>query len=382
VRLRVHESVDEIPEAAWDALLDERATPFVRWAWLEALEHGGCAVTGAGWRPRHLALWRGERLVAAAPAYLKQGSDGDFSRDWGWAEAAHRAGIPYYPKLIACVPFTPVTGRRVLVAASEERAACVRAIVDGARAVAGDAGARSVHFLFPLADEADELERAGMARRVSFQYHWRNAGYRAPDEFLARFNAKRRHAMRRERAAPPSQGIAIRTVRGGEIAAEARAWAERAFALHRSTVEKLMWGRGCLTEAFYRRVFERMPGPLEVVAAERDGKLVAGAFNLASPTTLWGRYWGCLEEHPFLHFNVCLYHSIDDCIARGLEAFEGGAGGEHKIARGFEPAETYSAHAFLDPRLDRPLRTWIARECEERTAALARWHAASPLFKR
>jgi predicted N-acyltransferase len=382
VQLKVHREITEIPEAAWDSLLPEGATPFVRWAWLEALERSGCASADTGWQPCHLALWRGSQPIAVAPAYLKEGSDGDFSRDWGWAEAAMRAGIAYYPKLTLTVPFTPVTGSRLLIAPGEDRAACVRALVLGARALAADLGASSVHVLFPTAAEARELEAAGLARRVAFQYHWRNQGYADPDAFLACFSSKKRNQAKRERGAPGEQGIVIRTIRGEELARDKRSWGRHAYELHRSTVDKLMWGRRWLNRGFYDRVFDRMPDALELVAAHRDGKLIAGAFNVSSATHLYGRYWGCFEEHPFLHFNVCLYHSIDDCIRRGLSVFEGGAGGEHKIARGFEPAETWSAHAFLDQRLEVPIRQYIEREALERAAALDRWRAASPILKR
>ncbi len=381
VRLRIHDAIADVPRAQWDALVDDRATPFLSWAFLEALEHSGCATVETGWRPCHLALWRGDALVAAAPAYLKDDSDGDFSRDWGWAEAAGRAGIPYYPKLELTVPFTPVTGRRVLVAAGEDRAACLRAIADGAREVARELGAHSVHVLFPQADEALEWEACGLARRVDHQYHWRNDGYRSSEEFLARFDSRRRNAIKRERAEPARQGITLRTVRGDELGQAPDDWARAAFELHRSTVEKLEWGRGWLNLDFYRRVFARMPEAIEFVEARRGGRLVAGAFNVASRTRLYGRYWGCFEEHRFLHFNVCLYHSIDECIRRGVEAFEGGAGGEHKLGRGFEPAATFSNHAVLDPRLEAPLAAHIAREAEQHERALDRWRAASPILK-
>jgi len=173
----------------------------------------------------------------------------------------------------------------------------------------------------------------------------------------------------------------VRTVRGEELRAAASDWADQAFALHSATVEKLMWGRGWLNRSFYRRIFKTLPEHLEVVEARRDGKLVAGAFNVSSAQRLYGRYLGCFEDHPFLHFNVCLYHSIDDCIQRGLSVFEGGAGGEHKMLRGFEPTATYSAHLFLDARLDRPLRAHLQAEAAERRMALARFQADSPIFK-
>ncbi len=376
VRITVHDGIAGIPEAAWDALVDDEATPFLRWAWLEALEHSGCASDETGWRPRHFALWDGERLVAAAPAYLKDDSDGDFSRDWGWADAAARAGIAYYPKLSFTVPFTPVTGRRVLVAPDFDRLVAVAAIVEAARALCRAGEATSIHVLFPSAGEADELAEAGLARRVSFQYHWINNNYKTPDEFYARFDSKRRNQAKRERAQPAKDGVVIRTIRNPSAD-----WARPMFELHRNTVDKMSWGRRWLNAAFYQRIFQRMPEPLEVVAAEKDGRLVAGAFNVASKTHLFGRYWGCLEDYKFLHFNVCLYHSIDECIARGIGVFEGGAGGEHKLMRGFEPAETYSAHQFLDPRLEKPLSDYIAREAVEREAQLARWRAESPILK-
>jgi uncharacterized protein len=383
--LRILDAVAEVPPAAWDRLFQHEpalATPFVRHAFLDALESSGSAAPRSGWRPRHLTLWRGERLVAAAPAYAKDGSDGDFGRDWGWAAAAERAGIPYYPKLVLTVPFTPATGRRLLVAAGEDRPAAARALVAGARALALEERLRSVHVLFPQDDEAALLAEAGLARRVDYQYHWRNAGYRDPADFLARFSSKRRNTIKRERAAPAQQGIAIRTVRGDELAADPRGWAKAMFDLHRASVDKMAWGMRWVNRAFYERVLAAMPDALEIVEARRGGALVAAAFNVASAARLYGRYWGCREEHPFLHFNVCLYHSVDECIRRGVEAFEGGAGGEHKLSRGFEPALTNSAHLFLDARLDAPIRRHLALESEERREALLRWTEGSPIFKR
>jgi uncharacterized protein len=383
-QLRILDAVSDVPAESWDALFAHEpaeATPFLRHAFLDALESSGSASRRTGWRPRHLTLWRDGRLVAAAPAYARADSDGDFSRDWEWAAAAHEAGVRYYPKLLIAVPFTPATGRRLLVARGEDRAAAVRALVAGARALAEEERLHTVHVLFPPEDEAAELEAAGLAARVDFQYHWRNAGYRTPDDFLARFSSKRRNTIKRERAAPARQGIAIRTVRGEELAADPGGWARAVFDLHRATVDKMAWGMRWVNRGFYERVLASMPGELEIVEARRNGALVAAAFNVASTSRLYGRYWGCREQHPFLHFNVCLYHSVDECIRRGLTAFEGGAGGEHKLARGFEPALTHSAHLFLDARLDAPLRRHLAVEVRQRRAALARWRESAPVLK-
>jgi uncharacterized protein len=379
--LSVHGAISEIPAAEWDALVGHEpdvASPFVRHAFLAAAEESGSAAPRTGWRPRHLVARRAGRVVAAAPAYARTSSDGDFGRDWEWAHVAARARVPYYPKLVLGVPFTPATGRRVLVAAGEHRRPLVAAIVEGARRLCADEGIHGLHVLFPGADEAAELEAAGLALRVDFQYHWRNEGYRTPDDFLARFPSKRRNAIRRERATPERQGIAIRTVRGDELARDPAGWARDCFALHRAVTDRMTWGMRFVNRAFYERVLARMPDAVEVVEARRDGRLVAMAFNLASPRRLYGRYWGCAEEHPFLHFNVALYHSIDECIRRGVERFEGGAGGEHKLARGFEPAETWSAHLFLDRRLDVALRRHLDAERADRLEAVSRWREEHP----
>jgi predicted N-acyltransferase len=379
--VRVLPTLDDIGRPDWDALLSPRSTPFVRHAWLLALEKSGCAAPRSSWIPRHLALFRRGKLIAAAPAYLRDDSDGDFGRDWDLASAASGGRLPYYPKLALTVPFTPCTGERVLVLPGEDRASCVQRIVDAARQLCVSEGWPTFQVLFPDAPGAAELEAAGMALRVSFQFHWRNEAYQNTADFLARFNSKRRHMLRREMAAPAEQGISIRTVRGEEMARDWKKWARAAHALHRSTVDKLMWGRRWLNESFYLRAFEAMPEAMEVVAAEREGKLVAGAFNVAGGDRLYGRYWGSFEEHPFLHFNVCYYHSIEECIGRGIQVFEGGAGGEHKLARGFLPALTYTTHSFLDARLDRAMRDALTAETPARKASVARYVAESPIFK-
>jgi len=236
-----------------------------------------------------------------------------------------------------------------------------------------------LQILFPWEDEAEELAACGLARSVDFQYHWVNAGYRSPEEFWARFPSKRRNVIRRERAAPARQGITIRTVPGSELAASAEGWGGAIYDLHRAAVDRMVWGRRFLTRSFYPRVVAAMPEAVEVVEAKREGRLIAMAFNLVSGERLYGRYWGCLEEHPFLHFNVCLYHSIDDAIRRGLRVFEAGAGGDHKLSRGFGPAETWGAHTFFDARLDRPIRRYLEAELERRRVAVARWREQSVL---
>jgi len=374
-------AISTVAAAEWDALFAheaELASPFVRHAFISALEESGSATPATGWTPRHLLLRREGRLVAAAPAWLKEGSEGDFSRDFEWAGAAERAGVSYYPKLVLGIPATPATGRRILVAEGEPRGPAVARLVEAAREVVRAEEAGGLHVLFTTAGEALELERAGLARRVDFQYHWRNQGDATMAQFLARFSSKRRHAIRRELRAPAEQGIAIRTVRGDELALDPGGWADDCYELHRSSTDQMAWGMRWVNHAFYQLVLSRMPDAVEVVEARHHGRLVGMAFNLATRTVLYGRYWGGAEHFPFLHFNVALYHSIDECLARGVERFEGGAGGEHKLARGFEPAETWSCHALSDPRLDAAVRRHLATELTTRLAGVARWREQHP----
>ncbi|HEX4383143.1 MAG TPA: GNAT family N-acetyltransferase [Myxococcales bacterium] len=379
--VKVFADLNGIGRERWDALLSPESTPFMRFAWLSAMENSGCAAPRAGWKPRHLTVWRKGQLVAAAPAWAKDDSDGDFARDWDLASASSGARLQYYPKLAMTVPFTPCTGERILVAPGEDRVELVQRISAAARKVCSDERYATFQTLFPDEPGSRELEHAGLAPRVSFQFHWTNEGYKSMDDFLARFNSKRRHMLKREMAAAAGQGVTIRTVRGEELQRDPERWAKVAHGLHRNTVDKLMWGRRWLNEKFYLLAFAGMSDAMEVVIAEKEGEIIAGAFNVSSSTRLYGRYWGCYQELPFLHFNVCYYHSIADCIARGLQVFEGGAGGEHKLARGFLPSLTYSAHAFLDPRLDRGLREALAAETPAREENILRFSQESPIFK-
>lgn len=332
LRLRVVARLDQVPASDWDALLDARATPFVRHAFLHALEESGCAAAANGWTPRHLLVYRsqerggadgaqGEVLVGAAPAYRKEDSDGDFSRDYDWASVAARARLRWYPKLSVTVPFTPATGQRFLIKPGAPREQVLAALVRGLFEVAKDEQLASVHALFPREAESRAVAPLGLAPRVSYQFHWQNRGYASLEAFLARFSAKRRAMLKREMAQPAKDGLHLRTVRGEELRVDHRRWAHTVHTLHAHTVDQLLWGRRWLNEEFYERVFLAMPDALEVVVAEKQGKVIAGAFNVFGAGRLFGRYWGCLEEHPFLHFNVCLYHSIAECIALGREAF-------------------------------------------------------------
>jgi predicted N-acyltransferase len=368
LKLKVLERITDVSAADWAALVGPHPAPFARHAWLAAMEESGSATEETGWAPRHLTLWRQGRLVAAAPAYLKQHSMGEYIYDFGWASAASRLGVEYYPKLVLGAPLSPATCPRLLVAEGEDGATLRRALREAAVALAREEGCSSVHVLYPREEEVEELEEAGFARRLTLQFHWTNPGYRSLEEYLGRFDSKRRNQLKREMRAPQAQGIALTTVRGSGLTP---AHAEAAFRFYASTVSHYAWGRLQLTPDFFARLVRTMPDMVEMVEARREGTLIAGAFNLAWGEHLYGRYWGCYEQVPFLHFNVCLYHSVEECIRLGRTTFEPGAGGEHKIARGFLPAAIHSAHLLFHPRLDRAVRHALAEEREHNQRIIA-----------
>jgi uncharacterized protein len=360
IEVRAHPSIRAFPEATWDALDGVHDAPFLSHAWLDTLETTGCVGAHAGWQPHHLGFWQGERLLAAAPAYLKDNSEGEFVFDWAWASAAERARIPYYPKLVVAVPFTPATAARLLVADPADRPRLLPALAEALRVIVREEEISSAHVLFPTANEATGLAAAGLAHRHGVQFHWRNAGYGSFDDFLARFSSKRRNQIRREVREMTKQGIEIVTERG-RIEPEI---IDAMFGFYTATVDKFTWGRQYLNRAFFEEICQRLAGKVEIVIAREGGKIIAGAFNLRGEGALFGRYWGASVERPFLHFNVCFYHSIEACIAEKIARFEPGAGGQHKLVRGFEPAITHSAHHLAHPGLDRAVREFLERERE------------------
>jgi predicted N-acyltransferase len=354
VQLRVLKSIDEVSPEAWNALVPAGAPPVLKYEWIHAMESSGSASKRAGWEAHHFAAFEGGILIGAAPAWRKHHSMGEYVYDFGWAQASHQFGVDYYPKLLVGVPLSPITAQRFL---GTER----RALAEFAVKSAQQQGLSSIHIIFPPDDEAAELETysLGLFRRSGMQYHWKNPGYRTYDDYLSRFDSKRRHQLKRERGAAQTQGITLRTVPGSALTSE---HAKLAYRFYEATCEKNGWGGVQLNAKFFERAFATMPDDLEMVLAERQGKAIAGAFNLVSPKRLFGRYWGCFEDVPFLHFNVCLYHSVDECIRSGREVFEPGAGGEHKIPRGFEPTAIHSLHRAFDLRFDAALRDFCRRE--------------------
>ena len=359
--VKVLSSLGEVPAAEWDACAGAD-DPFLSHAFLSALEESGSVSARSGWLPRHLVVEDGAgTVIAAAPLYLKSHSYGEYVFDWGWADAFERAGGAYYPKLQACVPFTPVTGPRLLVrpgANAETESELKDALIAAMVALGQRLGVSSVHVNFPTEAEWRRLGDHGFLLRTGQQYHWRNRGYESFDDFLASLSSRKRKAIRRERRAVADQGIVLSTLTGDAIAE--RHW-DAFYGFYRDTSDR-KWGSAYLTRTFFSLIGESMAGNVVLVLAEAGGRFVGGALNLMGGDTLYGRYWGCAEEYRFLHFEACYYRAIDFAIARGLKWVEAGAQGPHKIQRGYLPRRTYSAHWIADAEFRRVIERFLAEE--------------------
>src|SRR6188472_3883283 len=379
-------SVSQIPAADWDAcanppcgpdsldgldtLASREATPrsgaalrrpynpFISHAFFLALEASGSACARTGWGPRHLVAKLDGAIAGIVPCYLKSHSQGEYVFDRGWADAYERAGGRYYPKLQASVPFTPATGPRLLIRGDVDRERIETALARGLMALCNATNASSVHVTFAREAEAKFLGSQGFLQRNDQQFHWHNNGYNSFEDFLGSLNSRHRKAIRRERREAVSAGITIHRLTGTDITEEA--W-DAFFAFYMETGSR-KWGRPYLTRKFFSLIGESMSRDVLLVMARRNNRWIAGAINFIGGDTLFGRNWGAVEHHPFLHFEVCYYQAIDFAIRRGLKVVEAGAQGEHKLARGYLPQTTYSAHYIADPDLRRAIADYLKRE--------------------
>ncbi len=364
IEVTLHPGVGAIDPAEWDALACPEAAdggppedPFTTHRFLAALETSGSVGGRSGWQPQILLARRGGRAIAALPMYAKAHSQGEYVFDHAWAQAWERAGGAYYPKLQVAVPFTPVTGRRFLTAPGHE-AGGRAALVAAATAIARRHGLSSLHATFCTAEEAAAGEAMGLLHRLGQQFHWHNPGYASYDDFLATLASRKRKALRKERAAAQAFGGTIRALTGAALRPEH--W-DAFWAFYQDTGGR-KWGRPYLTRAFFGEIQRTMRGDVLLMLAERGGRPVAGALNFIGRRALYGRYWGCIEDHPFLHFELCYHQAIDWAIARGLERVEAGAQGEHKLARGYLPAPCHSLHWFADAALGQAVARYLAAE--------------------
>jgi uncharacterized protein len=358
-RTRIISSLSDIGQPAWDALLAEQTdvNPFLSYPFLDALHAAGCAAPATGWRPQYLTLWddrQPDQLAAALPLYAKSHSYGEYVFDWAWADAYQRHGLAYYPKLLSAIPFTPVTGNRLLARDAAARAALVQALV----ALQQHSHTSSTHILYPTAAEATLLQQAGFMLRSGVQFHWINRGYRDFDDFLATLEHKKRKNIRAERRKVADAGVSFRHI-GGAVATEAdwrffhRCYA-RTYAEHYSTPY--------LNLDFFQRIGCTMPQNILLIVAERNGRPIASSLLIHDNQALYGRYWGALEQVSCLHFETAYYQPLEFCIAHQIQRFEGGAQGEHKLARGFLPHTTWSAHHLAHPAFANAIADFLEHE--------------------
>jgi hypothetical protein len=376
MEVRVLGAIREVPAAEWNALVADES-PFLEWDFLAALEDASTVTSGTGWLPQHLTLFDGARLVGACPTYLKAHSMGEFVFDHTWAQAAHRAGIEYYPKLLVAVPFTPVTGARFL--ARPDDAALVRKTLGAVlERLCEKHEFSSAHVNFCRPPEVAALAERGWLQRTGYQYQWRNDGFATFDDYLASLRSKRRNQVRRERRELEAQGVVITSYLGADVPADV---APLAYRLYRATIDDNPWGHRYLTPRFFQLAVERFRDRLCLILARQNGEVVAGTVNVQKGDALYGRYWGALRDLRYLHFNVCYYAAIEHCIRHKLARFEPGAGGEFKHLRGFDATETVSMHWIREKRFRAAVADYLGREREAVTGAIE-WYGEKTALRR
>ncbi len=350
--IRVIENLADIPAAQWDALAENN--PFLKHAYLNALQVTGCASPETGWLAQFITAWEGEQLIGGMPLYIKTHSYGEFVFDWAWADAYQRNGLRYYPKLVCSIPFTPATGPRLLGKSAEIRARLVQAALE----LAQQPGISSLHLLFPYESQAQEMQAQGLMLRRGVQLHWRNDGYADVEAYLASMRRDKRKKIKQERRKVSDAGITFEHVRGEDITPERWEFFVRCYEHTHVQYNSPQ----PLNLEFFQLIGKTMPEHILLIIGSREGKPIAAAINFYNHDTLFGRSWGALEYHPGLHFETCYYQAIDFCIKNNIDLFEGGAQGEHKLSRGFLPSTTWSAHWLAHPQFSKAIEDFLQRE--------------------
>jgi uncharacterized protein len=368
LQLKIIENLADIPAADWDALAG--GDPFVSHAYLYALQESGCATAQFGWQAQFLTLWQDGRMVGAMPLYLKMNSYGEHVFDFAWADAYRQNGLRYYPKLVCTVPFTPVTGKRLLAVTS----AAAAHLLSSALQFAKESGVSSLHCLFLDEADAREAQSQGLMLRQDVQFHWDNPGYRDFEDFLAALSRDKRKRIRQERRKVQEAGISLQCVTGEHATAEQWAF----FASCYAHTRQIHHSPPALNDDFFHRIGAAMPRHTLLVIASREGRMIASALNIVTDDVLYGRSWGTFEFHSGLHFEACYYQAMEFCIARNIKTFEGGAGGEHKLARGFLPVTTRSAHWLAHPQFARAVEDYLQRETDAISEYVGELNERSP----
>jgi predicted N-acyltransferase len=389
ITLKVVNAISEVPAGAWDACANPQPAagsgtdagsaynPFISHDFLSSLELSGSVRNRAGWQPMHLVAEDGGTIVGVVPCYAKSHSQGEYVFDHGWADAYERAGGDYYPKLQVAVPFTPAQGRRLLVRPGQHAEAVRDALADSLADICKRSNASSVHVTFLTEEEWRMLGSRNYLQRTHRQFHWINENYDTFDAFLAALSSRKRKTIRREREDALSNGITIDWLTGSDLTESV--W-DTFFEFYMETGSR-KWGRPYLARSFYSIVGEKMRDKILLVMAKRNGRYIAGAINFIGADALFGRHWGCTEQHAFLHFEVCYYQAMQFAIERKLARVEAGAGGEHKVTRGYMPTTTYSAHYIADPRLRRAIDDFLSHERAHVQAEIEEYAEAAPFRK-
>jgi predicted N-acyltransferase len=370
----VAESLSEIAAEDWNALVG-RDDPFLEHAFLSALERSGCVGGETGWQPNYVTVTENGRLVAACPAYEKWDSYGEYIFDWPWADAYHRAGISYYPKIVVACPFTPVNGPRILVHPEHDAGRLVALVAERLLRLSEARGASSVHVLFVPDRQCSQLESAGYLRRITHQFHWENRGYRSFDGFLADLRSSKRKQILKERRRVAESGLKIEIVEGDDVRPE---HLDAMWRFYRDTTGR-KWGEAYLNREFFEEIGGSFRERLVLVTAREEGRLVAATLNATKNRSLFGRYWGSSGHYPGLHFECCYYRLIDFAIERGIDLFEAGAQGEHKFLRGFVARPVYSAHWMAAEGGRNAIAGYLAQERPQTLDTIDRYNAVSPV---
>ena len=360
LHLEVIDHLADVSAKNWNALLDINAGPFLRHEFLSALEETGCVGKNTGWQVAHLVLKQDGQLIGAMPLYLKRHSYGEFVFDWSWAQAYEQQGLNYYPKVLCAIPFTPVQGSRILCNPKSDATEIQNALITGLKTLLAENDLSSAHILFPLNTQAAYLQEQGFLLRDSVQFHWHNQDFQSFEQFLSVLTMKRRKNIRRERDLATNKAITFRHVPGKD--SSDRDW-EIFFACYQNTYLEHQ-SSPYLSEAFFKLWAKRLPDNLHLIFAERNGNPIAASLLVVDrqSSKVFGRYWGALEHIPCLHFETAYYQAIEYCITEGIQTFEGGAQGEHKMARGFLPTTIQSAHFIKDPRFAKAIGHFLDRE--------------------
>ena len=378
MKITVVDNISSIDGQAWNRLILDN-NPFLKHQFLLALEKHNCVGKQCGWQPQHIVIHdHDNRLIAASPLYIKYHSHGEFVFDWAWAEAYQRNHMAYYPKLVAAIPYTPMTGQRLLIAPEVNSAETGKLLIEATIKLAREYKLSSVHWLFPTKEQKDLLQQQNLSIRLGCQYHWHNQDYESFEHYLSHFSSRKRKNILKERCQVQQLGLEFKVLHGNEISHEE--W--QLFHQYYRDIYDRKRGFASLTLGFFEEIGKTMAEQVVLVQAYRGNKCIASALNLRSDDTLYGRHWGCSESLPGLHFEACYYQGLEYCIQHGLKRFEPGAQGEHKIARGFLPSETWSAHWIADPKFRGAVDHFTHNEMAEMKSLIQKLDRNSPFHKK